>query len=232
MLRQKKFTRNEIHSVSVAEVIDFINNYRLHSGPGAKPGGFFDKRAIQTILQQPNAVGMRYYYGLKDNGLPVLVLVATNADRNDLIDGEPVKVSILNPPVSAQGTYDFAHVSHDISLEEAARLTTNYRKRKDHRQPIDGFFGKMAVQNILKQPECVGIRFYFGLNKDAIHVLVMMGVNQFCSEMFSGRLIEISASCPPLCGALNLLKRGFHSKTEYKMQGKYADKNYYEAIIA
>lgn len=91
--------------VTVAEAIAFINNYRSRAGAEAVPGGFFDKRAIQAILQQPNAVGMRYYYGIKDNGLPVLLLVGTSADRNDLIDGDQVKVSTLNPPVTVLGIY-------------------------------------------------------------------------------------------------------------------------------
>jgi len=228
----KKFTGNEQHSVAAAEAIDYINEYRLHAGPEAVPGGFIDKGAIQALVQQPEAVGFRYYHGCKDNGLPVLVFVGTNSRRDDLIDGEPVKVSILRPPLNDRGMYDFTKANHAISLVEAARLTANYRRSKAPRQPIGGFFGKAAVQNLLDQPGTVGIRFYFGLNKDGIDVMVMLGINQFGSEMFYGLILELSALCPPLCGNSNLLNSGLHIQEELKVLLEYAEADTHSRMAA
>jgi hypothetical protein len=38
------------------------------------------------MLNQPNCVGTRIYYGLKDDGTQCLVLVGVDSDGNDLID--------------------------------------------------------------------------------------------------------------------------------------------------
>lgn len=217
MLRSKQFTGNENHAVTAVEGIGFIKNFRERAGAEAVPGGFFDKQAVQPHLDQSASVGMRYYYGLTDAGSPKLLLVGANADRDDLIAGVPVKVSMPYPPLNDHGLYDPAKVNHKISLKEAAKLTSNYRRRKPaNGLTKGGFFGKVAVQNVLDQPGVVGLRYYFGLDQNDVQVLVMLGVDQFGSEMFYGQLIERSSLCPPFCGAANLLNGGIYAVDKFE----------------
>lgn len=183
----------------------FIKRYQLQTAPDAVPGGFFARQAVQPLISQPRAVGARYYYGMPESGIPLLLLVGVSANRNDILDGEPVKVSVLNPPLSGSGLVVQAVSHHQISLEDAARLTFNYRSRKAPGQPHGGFFGKAALQRVLSQPGCTGIRFWFGVSEDSIRNLVMLGVNQYGMDMFHGALLEMSSLCPPLCDKANPL---------------------------
>ena len=52
-----------------------------------------------------------------------------------------------------------------IELSTAAQLTQNYREANPNPGTILGcFLGKNILHQLLKQPGCEGIRFYYGLN--------------------------------------------------------------------
>ncbi len=201
----KKFTGKENHFVTLAEINEFIRNYRKTFGDNVAPGGFFDKNAVRSLIGQKHAVGMRYYYGYDNDGQLVLILTGTTADRQDLLDGEQVFVSTLNPAMSAEGVYRGETADHQIALQAAAQLTAEYRAKKSSDQPKGGFFGKDAVHAILNQENCIGLRFYFGANENGKRVLCLMGVDVVGKDMLNGILAEMSAWCPPLCGDFNLL---------------------------
>ncbi|MCK6560921.1 hypothetical protein L6R21_17130 [bacterium] len=208
----RMFTGEENHAITTAEALTFIKQFREHYGPEAAPGVFLDKHAVQAILAQPHAVGMRYYYGVDSFDQTQLVLVGTNTNRNDLLEGEPLKLSMMNPPLNERGRYDRAAVSHGISLQEASELTARYQENLQPGQPKGGFFGKQAVQRLLDHPECVGLRFFFGAHKDGKRAVVGMCVDKFGAEMFHGPAMELSIGCPPYCGIPNLLNHGIAVK--------------------
>ena len=64
-------------------------------------GGFFGRDAISALLSQDTCVGIRYYYGLDESDVQVLVLVGTDGDGNDLVgqDNLCMEVSIPCPDV-------------------------------------------------------------------------------------------------------------------------------------
>ncbi len=205
----RMFTGEENHAITTAEALTFIKQFREHYGPEAAPGVFFDKQAVQAILNQPHAVGMRYYYGVDSFDQTQLVLVGTNTNRNDLLEGEPLKLSMMNPPLNERGRYDRAAVRHGISLQEASELSARYQENLPPGQPKGGFFGKQAVQRLLDHPECVGLRFFYGAHKDGKRAIVGMCVDKFGAEMFHGPMVELSALCPPFCSSPNLLIHQF-----------------------
>jgi hypothetical protein len=212
----RQFTGEENHAITTAEALTFIKQFREQFGPEAAPGVFFDKQAVQAILDQPHAVGMRYYYGADAFDQTQLVLVGTDARRNDLLEGEPLKLSIANPPLTAKGLYNHAEVSHEISLEEAANLTARFQENLQPGQPKGGFFGKKAIQKLLAHSECAGLRFFFGANKDSARVIVILCVDKFGDEMFDGPKVDLSTFCPPFCGWPNLLNHGIVTKSKTK----------------
>lgn len=210
----RMFTGEENHAITTAEALAFIKQFREHYGPEAAPGVFFDKHAVQAILAQPHAVGMRYYYGVDSFDQTQLVLVGTNTNRNDLLEGEPLKLSMMNPPLDERGRYDRAAVNHGISLQEASELTARYQENLPPGQPKGGFFGKQAVQRLLDHPECVGLRFFFGAHKDGKRAVVGMCVDKFGAEMFHGPAMDLSTGCPPFCSSPNLLNHGIAVKVK------------------
>ena len=88
---------------------------------------------------------------------------------------------------------------HEMSLEEAAKLTKNYRDSVGADAMLGGFFGKTAVSAILNQTGCVGMRIYNGLLKDGKATYVLVGVNAAGEDLEDGEIAEIILPCPPNC---------------------------------
>ena len=100
------------------------------------------------------------------------------------------------------------HEDHSISLNEAAELTKRYRDRMTGDQIKGGFFGRDAIQAILDQSDCIGIRYYYGLDANNKQVMVLVGAIANQDDLENGELAEFSRPCPDLCGINNQLNNG------------------------
>jgi len=205
MIHRKRFTGDENHAATLAEVKDFIANYRWKFGIHAAAGGFFDKNDAAALIQQQSAVGIRYYHALQRDGAATLLLVGVDEAGNDLVQGEPVRLSLPNPPLTLSGEYDPAAADHTVSPALAAQLAARYRAEAEPGQPKGGFFGKNAIEKILEQPGCAGLRYYFGANQRGRRVVCLMGVDRAGRDMADGYLAEFSFWCPPFCSDDNFL---------------------------
>lgn len=58
----------------------------------------FWKNEVQKILDQQSCVGLRCYFGTKDDRTPCLILVGVDADGNDLEGGPLVEDGLPCPP--------------------------------------------------------------------------------------------------------------------------------------
>jgi hypothetical protein len=61
-------------------------------------------------------------------------------------------------------------------------------------------FPRAAVQALLAQKGCEGLRYYFGRKDDGSSALVLVGVDADGNDMTSGEILEWSYPCPPVCG--------------------------------
>ena len=87
---------------------------------------------------------------------------------------------------------------HRISLQAAAELTRRYRE-SDPGQVKACMFPRGAFEAILKQPNCLGIRLYFGRNEKGALDVVMVGVDGDGRDMKTGELEQNGYPCPPFC---------------------------------
>jgi len=85
---------------------------------------------------------------------------------------------------------------HSISLEEAAGMTKKFRDNNEGKR-LGGFFGKDALQAILDQEECVGIRFYNAEDAEGKHTIVLVGAKADQDDLVDGELAEHSLPHPP-----------------------------------
>ena len=96
--------------------------------------------------------------------------------------------------------------NHEISLNEAAELTQRFR---DNLPVIDNtiaeYFGKSALEDLLSQQDCIGIRVYYGIDSDMKKHLVIVGVNEEGNDLYNGALMELGKPCPPICPDSNPL---------------------------
>jgi hypothetical protein len=95
--------------------------------------------------------------------------------------------------------------NHDIRIDEAAALTARYRAKMQANDKQGGFFGRDAIEAILSQARCVGIRYYYGLDSQNQQVMVLVGVDEFENDLADGILAEASVTCPPRCSENNSL---------------------------
>lgn len=93
---------------------------------------------------------------------------------------------------------------HSISLSTASEWTANYRGKYPNQ--IKGHaFGKDAIEAILAQDDCIGIRIYYALDDDGVQQLIITGVDSAGDDLYDGLLAERSMPCPPVCGSKNPL---------------------------
>ena len=89
--------------------------------------------------------------------------------------------------------------NHEILKDQAAEMTARFRASESYQGVKGGFFGKTAILEILEQEECVGIRYYYGLDDSSNPVLIIVGVTEDKVDLVDGRLAELSITCPPTC---------------------------------
>jgi hypothetical protein len=95
--------------------------------------------------------------------------------------------------------------NHDISLSDAATMTKNYRDTITSGTTIAHCFGNGAIQDILDQTGCVGIRIYYAITNDGKKQLVITGVNSSGNDLYNGKLADRSMCCPADCSSANPL---------------------------
>ena len=95
---QGKYTGKEDHSITLPEASKLTSNYQEKQVSGAAIGGYFGKEAVEAILQQEGVVGLRYYFGLNEDGSQCMVLVGVNSQGDDLVEGVLAERSWMCPP--------------------------------------------------------------------------------------------------------------------------------------
>lgn len=95
--------------------------------------------------------------------------------------------------------------NHLISLDDASRLTRNYRLSVPKGTMKGGYFGGEIFEKILGQEECVGIRMYFAKHSSSEPTLVLVGVEADEKDQINGLLGQDIIPCPPYCGDFNPL---------------------------
>ena len=88
-MMQKELTTKKDYAAVGEEIshelaADFIKAYEK-AYPGEKRGYHLGRNIIDQILAQPGCVGMRFYYGLNEDGRKTLVYVGIDAYGKDLV---------------------------------------------------------------------------------------------------------------------------------------------------
>ncbi|MCC6369602.1 MAG: hypothetical protein IT236_01215 [Bacteroidia bacterium] len=97
------------------------------------------------------------------------------------------------------------HEDHSITLAEASEWTANYRATISSGGTIAHFFGKDAIQAILDQSGCVGIRIYYAIDDLGNKQLVLVGANADENDLYEGLLADRALACPINCSSPNPL---------------------------
>ena len=88
---------------------------------------------------------------------------------------------------------------HQILLAEARALIAAHRRHAAPDAEQGGYFARDAIDTLMAQPGCAGIRFYHGRRADGSATLVLVAVSTTGADMADGTLLENHAPCPPYC---------------------------------
>jgi hypothetical protein len=99
------FNGNEGDFITLREGSEMTKRYRDTIQPGEVIGVLFGKEKIKAILDQSECEGIRFYFAVNAQGENTLVLVGTDSNQNDMVNGLivdnggpcPSLCSITNP---------------------------------------------------------------------------------------------------------------------------------------
>jgi len=93
---------------------------------------------------------------------------------------------------------------HSITLAEASAWTENYRNANPD-EVLGHAIGKKAINDILTQDNCVGLRAYYALDGNGNKQIIFVGIKANGDDLYQGRLAERTYVCPPDCASSNSL---------------------------
>lgn len=92
------FTTNDGEFISLQDATSWTSNYRNSSSNNGTKAQFYGKTKLSQILQQTGCVGIRIYYAIDNTDTPVLVLIGTDANGNDIQSTMILERGIICPP--------------------------------------------------------------------------------------------------------------------------------------
>ncbi len=79
------FTGHEDHTITLTDGANFTKAFRNNYSNQPK-GIFFSKDTLQSILDQSDCVGIRFYFGLSTDSKLKLVFAGVTEDENDILE--------------------------------------------------------------------------------------------------------------------------------------------------
>ena len=73
---------------------------------------------------------------------------------------------------------DYAVIGAEISHEVAAKMIKNHHDKYGYENSSSFIIGKTAIQQLLDQPGCVGVRFAEAINEAGFKSLVYVGIDE------------------------------------------------------
>lgn len=95
----QQITGHENHAIALTDASKLTANFRAAAAPGGVLGEAFGRDAVLSVLNQANCVGMRIYYGRKNDSTPVLILVGLDGSGSDLTSGVILETGYPCPPL-------------------------------------------------------------------------------------------------------------------------------------
>lgn len=81
------FNGREGSVVTLKDASGWTKNYRDTLPSDEIIAQFFGREKLLEILDQEDCMGIRFYYGIADDGKKNIIAVGATSDQNDMIDG-------------------------------------------------------------------------------------------------------------------------------------------------
>jgi hypothetical protein len=97
------FNGDEGTVVTLTDASRWTANYRKTVSADEIIAQFFGKNQLMKILNQKGCVGIRFYYGIGDDGIKNIVAVGATSDQNDMVDGIILEKAYACKPFCSKG---------------------------------------------------------------------------------------------------------------------------------
>lgn len=84
------FNGNEGDFISLTTAATFTSDYRNSAMYNGVQGLYLGKNKLEDLLAQTGAVGLRMYFGLDEYSNLVLVVVAVDSNKDDILTTSPL----------------------------------------------------------------------------------------------------------------------------------------------
>ncbi|HEX9614563.1 MAG TPA: hypothetical protein VGA55_03625 [Bacteroidota bacterium] len=88
---------------------------------------------------------------------------------------------------------------HRITTEAALRYVANHSSMEGE-ELIAGYMSRKIFEEVLSQPDAMGIRIYNARHDDGAPTFVIVGVDKEGNDLMGGVIGQQPAPCPPFCG--------------------------------
>ena len=219
------FTGEENHVITLEEGIQYTKNYRKSSKRFGTTPRYFGREIIEKILNQDTCVGIRIYHAKRANSTPTVILTGVQTNNTDVhegILGQEIQLPASWSPAANQLNSDswkkvapvkrarkaFTGKENQFAtLAEAAQLTRRYQESIEHGEIKGAYFGSGIFRKILAQETCVGIHMYHAMHDDGSPTFVLVGVDEYGSDLIAGTLGQRCMDCPPWCNVYGPLSK-------------------------
>jgi hypothetical protein len=89
---------------------------------------------------------------------------------------------------------------HRIPLSEAVAQTKRFRENLHN----GGLFLRQEIDELLAQPGCAGLRFYYGRSAEGANTLILIGADTKGDDM-TDVVLDVHFPCPPYCNDVSPL---------------------------
>lgn len=86
-----------------------------------------------------------------------------------------------------------------VTLQDAARWTSNYRSSQNFDGVKAAFYGSTKLNTLINQRGCKGLRIYKGIDDAGLPVMVLVGVDANGNDITANFVLERGVGCPPNC---------------------------------
>jgi len=92
-----------------------------------------------------------------------------------------------------------------IKRSDALTMIQSFQNSASFNTIKGGFYGRNKILAILNQPNCIGIRYYHGMNGKGEPIIVLVGEDDKGKCLSDDMVLELGPVCPPWCPDSNAL---------------------------
>jgi len=173
----------------------WVKNYEASGGK--TPGHMYGSKILRELLNEPGTAGLIIFVGLDNDGAEHLIFRTLNAEGN-LSDSPrpPVNNGLTCPPVCSKT--GISELGGRIEEALAQQMIDKFQSTYPDRLQASSF-SRASVELALNKKDVAGIYFANGLDENNTEHLILVGVLENGTIVWTGGGVNNSMPCPPYC---------------------------------